>query len=144
MTQPLTFAAVVSDARLVAGMTAAEMDYSLAMEQVGAGTGMAALRDAIDRLATRGLPEVKPGDVEGMCEVRQRARDEAHERFTPDIKAMVAAAKTKSYSGWSDASSGPIRYAEPKQCRCTGQAACQWEQRGSERVSVCVRCGGDR
>ena len=111
MSLPITFAAVVSDARTVSGMTAAEMDYSLAMGQVGAGTGMAALRDAIDRLATRDLPDVQPGDPNGTRTVRQQARDHMHAQFTPDIDAMVAAAKAKSYIGWSVQSRGPIRYA---------------------------------
>lgn len=102
------FAAIVSDARRHvrwgAGMTAAEFDFSLTSKD---GVAMAALGDMIYVHANRHLPAVQTD-----ADLSQRRANAAvlNQALRPQIDAMVAAAKTKAYTGWSDASGGPVRY----------------------------------
>lgn len=32
----------------------------------------------------------------------------------------------------------------PARCECAGRVLCEWADRAGRRVSVCVRCGGNR
>lgn len=89
------FAAIVTAARQDAGLTAAEFDYQL---QLGTELGWAAhngLGNAIYQAAGRDL----------------EAAEALRAEVGPEIDAMIEAAKTKSYTGWSDSSRGPVRYA---------------------------------
>lgn len=104
----ITFAAIVSLARRQAALTAAEMDYSLA---VGDGTGRRALANAAWDIANAGRDH-PPGD-EGNATIGQaRARrgERLNAAIQPLVDAMTATAKTHTYVGWSTASTGPIRY----------------------------------
>lgn len=102
------FAAIIAYARRVEHLTAAEMDHSLAM---GDGTAMAALGNAAYRIANEHLPEVTPATNVDELLGRRLNADALIDATTPDRDAMVADAKTRSFTGWSDASRGPIRYA---------------------------------
>lgn len=84
-----SFAALVVTARQLANQTAAEFDYSLTIpDRFGAfgPYGWLALAAAV--LGT---------DLSAYSE---------------GVHAMAAAAKAKSYTGWSTASRSPIRYAD--------------------------------
>lgn len=90
-----TFAAIVSTACQIAGQTAAEFDYALSRGPV---LGQGAY-DAFDMA----ISVLVNGDSERREEVRVAQAD--------SFAAMVEAAKAKAYTGWSDASREPIRYA---------------------------------
>lgn len=89
-----SFAALVSTARRLADMTAAEFDYSLTTDGGGAFGPYGYLGLAASQLT--GSPEA------GKALLVENS---------DNIAAMVEAAKTKSYTGWSRYSTGPIRYA---------------------------------
>lgn len=105
----ITFAEIVAVARRHLDMTADEFDYALATEQTRAH---AALGEAVRILANRGRPEVQPGDGPEVLRARDERADDLMRRVRPDIDRMVAEAKSKSYTGWSAASRGPIRYTQ--------------------------------
>lgn len=97
------FAAIVSTARRRADMTAAEFDYSLFAQD---GKALAALQDAVYALANRGHDP-----VDDETQNRQARAEALRTEVQAQIDAMIDAAKAKRYTGWSDASGGPVRYA---------------------------------
>lgn len=102
------FPAIVAHARQADGLTAAQMDHSLA---TGDGIAMVALAAAAYRIANERHPAVRPGDGAEFVRERQARADALIDATTADRDAMVAAAKAKSYTGWSTESRGSIRYA---------------------------------
>lgn len=107
--QPISFAAVVARARRTSGLSAAEFDYSLTTGDLDT-RAIYALGNAIYELANGPLPNKLTAEV---TRARRERGDELHARMVPHIKAMIEAAKAKSYLGWSIAGSdtGPVRYA---------------------------------
>lgn len=104
------FPALVAVARRRSGMTAAEFDYSLAFGGEE-NRARAALADAAYTLATEGLPVV---DTTTPVEELARRIELGHVLLyghRASIESMTVAAKAKTYTGWSSASRGPIRYA---------------------------------
>ncbi|ANZ35272.1 hypothetical protein BBK82_03455 [Lentzea guizhouensis] len=101
-------ATIRADARIVADMTAAEFDHSLA---TGDGQALAAMNEASYRLANATYPAVQPGDGEEVLRQRTERAQALWQQVWPEIEAMVTRAKAMEFSGWSSASSGPIRYA---------------------------------
>jgi hypothetical protein len=96
-----TFAQIIMDAHQHARLSAAEMDFSLAM---GTGAALAALRGAAWRLANPILPlTVDTGQAK--ADALWAAVD-----GDAELAAMTEAAQSKSYQGWSVQGDGPIRY----------------------------------
>lgn len=98
-----TFADIVTEARLRnPDWTGAEWDYSLAAPD-GHRNGLEELANAAYVVANRHLPEVTPDSPNDLAEREANAkaliRDTADERV-----ALIAAAKAKQYTGWSDES----------------------------------------
>lgn len=106
----LTFDTVIAVARRDAGLTAAEFDYQLNLGSELGARAYQGLGNAIYRLANEGPPEAAEGRHDDWRD-RVRRADALHKHFADAIERMVAEAKTKRYTGWSTASSGPIRYA---------------------------------
>jgi hypothetical protein len=107
----VTFATIVAEARRDSGLTAAEFDYQL---NQGAALGFRAydaLGNAIYRIANAGQPEIVEGTPMSVLGERLARADALRERYADEIDQMIARAKAKSYTGWSNASRGPIRYA---------------------------------
>lgn len=103
------FTRIVGAARSLSGLTAAQFDYSLQSD--GADSRAAqALHNVIYAAATRELRAVTEGDDEAVA-ARWDAAKAAREHYTTDIVTMIDDARRKSYTGWSRANSGPIRYA---------------------------------
>jgi hypothetical protein len=93
-----TAAVLRAMARVHAGMTAAEFDYSLS---VGDGRALQAMNGAAYLLANEDHPDVQSGDTEqALAERRQRA-DALWEQVWPEVEAMVRRAKTMKFTGWS-------------------------------------------
>jgi len=103
------FTAIAAAARARAGMTDAEFDYSLSVRD---GRALAELQSAIYEAANRDLPTVQPGDGQEEPARRMERARALSEQVRPQIDAMIAAAKAKTYAGWSVHSSGSIRYAD--------------------------------
>lgn len=92
------FAAIVAEARRDSGLTAAEFDYQL---NLGTELGATAYRGLGNALHRAG-------------QARGRSEAEMADEFGAEIDAMVAAAKAKTYTGWSNVSRArghKIRYA---------------------------------
>lgn len=89
------FASIVTAARRNAGLTAAEFDYQLSL---GSELGSRAYNGLGNALYQAGV-------AEGVTAA------EMGERLGAEINQLVADANAKSYTGWSNASRGPIRYA---------------------------------
>jgi hypothetical protein len=106
-----TFAEIVTEARLRnPDWSDAEWDYSFAFPD-GRRDGVAALGHAAYIVANRHLPEVTPDTpVSDLADRRYNAHA-LIEATTAEREALIAAAKAKSYTGWSVHSSGPIQYA---------------------------------
>lgn len=102
------FAAIIAAAHRLAGMTAAEFDYDMAYRRTE--RARMALGSAIYDAANAGHPEVTPGAID-IARDRQRRAEELQAELQPQIEAFIARAKAQSYTGWSGASQGPIRYA---------------------------------
>lgn len=107
-----TFARIITNARHIAEMTAAEFDYDIAY---GSRNGRAsiALGSAIDSAANAGHPQVTEGAHQIAKDRALRASD-LHLALRGHITAFIAAAKEKRYLGWSDAARSRghgIRYA---------------------------------
>jgi hypothetical protein len=99
----ITFADIYAEARAASQLTAAEFDYSLAN---GPGTAIGALADAAYVLATADLPLKTWADLPARHAAAEALIDATrHERT-----ARISAAKRRTYTGWSNASRGPIRY----------------------------------
>lgn len=105
---------LVTAARRHAGMTAAEFDYSLAFGAHRAGelhNAYFALSSAAYLLATESLPAVdETTSADDLARRHQLGRN-LLESYRADLDAMIAAARAKTYNGWSSASGGPISYA---------------------------------
>lgn len=93
-------AAVISTARHDYGRGAAGFDHAIA-----GGNALAerTLLDAIDQVANRGLG----GDPQA-CD--QRA-EQLREQLADELDAYRARCRSRRYTGWSLASTGPVRYA---------------------------------
>jgi hypothetical protein len=83
------FRVIVADARAESGLTAAEFDYSL--QSADDFRADQALGNAIYRATG--------------------ARATIDHPYADDVDIMRTAARAKSYTGWSVAGRGPIRYA---------------------------------
>lgn len=94
MNDSISFAALIASARQIAGLTEAQFNYELQ-----SGPRNNAALDAYDMA----LNSTANGDP-----VKREALREQH---VAELRAMIDAAKAKQYSGWSNASSGPVRYA---------------------------------
>jgi hypothetical protein len=108
--QPISFDDVVARAREISGLTPAEFDYSLTTGDLDT-RAIYAIGNACYELANAD-PATPTTSTEAMRR-RLHLSDELHSRMVPHIKAMIEAAKAKSYLGWSIAGSdtGPVRYA---------------------------------
>lgn len=84
------FRVIVARARAEAQLTAAEFDYSL--------------QSADDTCADQALGNVIYRAIGRLVTVDHP--------YAADVAAMRAAARAKSYTGWSSASRGRIRYAD--------------------------------
>lgn len=106
----ITFAHIIMEARSRANLSAAEMDCSLAGNQEAIG----ALRSACWSLANP--QESWPGStLESM-----RAKDDAlwaSLNGDAELAGMIERAKSLTYTGWSNASRGPVRYGPPRVAR---------------------------
>lgn len=111
----ITFAAIVAQARRQAAVlgevditpgarTAAEFDYQLTLGPNGGWSAYQALDNALYILANEGR-EDDDFTVKSARAAALRARHAA------DIDQLIADAKAKAYTGWSNASRGPVRYA---------------------------------
>lgn len=119
MSTPITFAAIVAAARRDAQLTAAEFDYQLNLGSEVGARAYQGLANAIWDLANEGHPDVELGRHDIFAD-RERRADALRERFADDIDRMIATAKTRCYTGWSDtagAPTGPIRYADGEATR---------------------------
>ncbi len=96
------FAHITSKARQDKQMTSAEFDYSLAMNDGKAG---GAIYDACYAYA---YADQFP--VTDIAAATQRA-GELQDSLRPWIEQRTVEASARSYTGWSTASGGPIRYA---------------------------------
>lgn len=106
-----SFATLVAVARRHAEMTTAEFDHSLAFPDGHNRSAHAALGHAAYRLVTEGLPAIRPGTPGDELDRRDAAAKALLSAHKASIDAMVTEAKRRSYTGWSNASRGPIRYA---------------------------------
>lgn len=108
-----TFAEIVVEARRRnPDWTDAEWDYSLAAPD-GRRDGIAELWHAAYIVANQHLPQVTPDGPSDLAQ-RQINRANADRSHTPERDALIAAAKAKTYTGWSDAARGQgkrIEYA---------------------------------
>lgn len=105
MTTETTFAAIIMQARQHAGMSAAEMDFSLTQPH---GQAHGALHDACWTLANANW------STGAGTHAEMRAKADALWAAVDgeaEYTAMVERAKAKSYTGWSVQSQGPVRYA---------------------------------
>jgi hypothetical protein len=107
------FAAIVAVARRATGYSAAEFDYSLVTGYAEHDTesALGAIDGAIYTVANEHLPMVDTTTTREDLLQRRANAEALRVQLQPEIDAMVAAAKGKSYTGWSNASRGPIRYA---------------------------------
>jgi hypothetical protein len=106
--QRASFAQIVTHAQARTNMYGAEFDYNLfAYGQ----TSLAALADATYELANSHLPAVDTSTTDDDLRQRRANADALMNATRDERDAMVAAAKQKTYTGWSTASRGPIRYA---------------------------------
>lgn len=108
-----TFARIITNARPIAGMTAAEFDYDIAYGSRNGRASMA-LDSAIWGAANAGHPEVTEG-AHQIVKDRDRRAHELHLALRGHITAFIEAAKQKRYLGWSDAARSrghAIRYAD--------------------------------
>lgn len=102
------------------GMTEPEFDYSLARGELPHGwyqelnTADDVLRAVAMRIARERHPEIQEGQPDywtRLAEVTETVLDE----YRPQIEERRAAAKARSYSGWSNASAArglPIEYLD--------------------------------
>jgi hypothetical protein len=100
------FAAIIATAKTRLNMTSAEFDESLAS---GDGRAVSAIVDACYSHANPTVVNANTTDQE-LSERQQRARD-LHTALRPQIAQRITEARNRSYTGWADASCGPIRYA---------------------------------
>jgi len=100
----MTFQQILTQAKTTSQLTAAEFDHSLATGDTSLAGALHHLGNAIHRAAN-------PGDSGSAADRADRARA-LNAKLTPQIEALITAARGKSYTGWSDASSGPIRYGQ--------------------------------
>lgn len=103
------FRKIMATARRRHGGTAAEFDYSLSTGQAvdadGEYTGaVVAVDNAIYTVANDGHA--------GTAEEHAARARALREQITPELDTLIAECKAKSYTGWSNASRGPIRYAD--------------------------------
>jgi hypothetical protein len=108
----VTFDMVVTAARTRAGLTAAEFDYDLTHNNPNTAAPMA-LDAVMYELANQHLPTIQTDDAPSALWERANNAARMHEKFRADVKSMIEAAQRKQYIGWSNASGGPIRYANP-------------------------------
>lgn len=102
------FRKIMAVARRRSGKTAAAFDYSLSIGETvdtdGEYTGaIIAIDNAIYDIAN-------PGNA-GTSDEKHRRKVALKARIAPELDALIAECAAKSYTGWSNASSGPIRYA---------------------------------
>lgn len=72
----------------------------------------ASLRNAIYIVANWGHGEVKPEDGEAGLVVRAARAADLTATLANELDAYRARCKARKYTGWSRASTGPIRYAD--------------------------------
>lgn len=104
----ITFARIITTARQHAGMTAAEMDYSLSHS----GEAIGHLRSAAWALANPDWAQPSAKTQE-QCQAAADALWAAVNGDT-ELAGMIQRAKQQSYTGWSDAARAMgqrIRYA---------------------------------
>ncbi len=112
--QPVTFTEIVARARDIAAMTFAEFDYALQnphSHQFGE-RAVRALGAAIDDAANEGYPQVTEGCSMDILREHEARRRVLRAELAPQVDALIAAARAKSYTGWSSANAAPIRYTE--------------------------------
>jgi hypothetical protein len=68
-----------------------------------------AFRDAFYGVANAVLPQVRPGDGGEALALRTERRDALWDQVEPQLEAYVQECRFARYTGWSRASSGPIR-----------------------------------
>lgn len=110
-----TFTEIVTLARQLAGtsgMTEAEFDYSLATEGHNPEDASAAMWNAAYYLANADLPEVDDTTTAENLRQREANAKALLSTVESDRVAMIAAAKAKSYTGWSDAARGQRKRIE--------------------------------
>lgn len=105
------FPQIMATARTRSRLTAAEFDYSLATRSTLASGALSAIANACYDLANAGLPEVDETTTDEDLTARRERADALHRSVFGEIDSAVAVANAKSYTGWSGASGGPIRYA---------------------------------
>lgn len=103
MTLADTAAAVISYAREFSGLTNAEFDYRIATRGIGGPNSE--LGSATYVIATRDVPDAMSTDDREALWLR------TWEALAPEMQAYERRCRDRRYSGWSNASRGPIRYA---------------------------------
>jgi hypothetical protein len=96
-----TFAEIVAAARAITGWTDAEFDYSLSLDPDDRGfNAVGAITSAAHQLANAHLPE-ELDFLEANEDSRQREANAQAlmDHVRPELDAMIAAAKAKSYTG---------------------------------------------
>lgn len=101
------FRKIMDAARRAHGKTSAQFDYSLAFGETSGENQYESAGNAV----RNAIWDVANQD-QGGTEADQMARVRAlRERIQPELDALTAECAAKSYTGWSKASRGPIRYA---------------------------------
>lgn len=91
--------------------SAAERDHEL----VTGGGGSLAIMNAIYDVAAQRLgvpPGQRPSDYGITLEQQKAEADAVRAAIADGLQAHVAGARTHRYVGWSNASGGPVRYAD--------------------------------
>jgi hypothetical protein len=101
-------AQILTIARRQSGMTAAELDYSLSCKEQ---RGLTAIGSAIYSQANSGFPQVTAEMDDTEYRQYQARADALHAQLADATAAHIVESSTRKYTGWSTASTEPIRYA---------------------------------
>lgn len=105
----LTAARIIRRARQLSGMTDAEFDF-----MVGHGDRNTVAWTHIDsatyEAANADLPELVPGD--GTLQQREDNWKAMRDRLAEEMDRYADRCSTMRFTGWSNAGTGPIRYAD--------------------------------
>jgi hypothetical protein len=104
-----TTARVIAMARDSQGLTAAEMDYQVAVGGVGRGFGDP-IQSAIYGVANEHLPPIQPGCGDAELERRVANSHRLRDQLDPALERYVRRCRHRRYVGW--ATGGPVRYAD--------------------------------
>ncbi len=95
-------AAVIANARDFSNLTTPEFDHMIAVKGIGGPLGE--LGNATYTIANRDNPDADSD----TCEARWM---NLWHQLQPELQAYEQRCRNRKYSGWSNASRGPIRYA---------------------------------